>query len=95
MYLDPDKTRDKFNKNKRQFKTWGRFVRYDHGNVVATVKNGKTGELVEVKLPIYYAIPDNPEADTHEVPTSIEKDVEQIRKQSEQFNFRDFLRFKE
>ena len=93
MYLDPDKTRDKFHKNKRQFKTWGRFVRYDHGNVVATVKNGKTGELVEVKLPIYYAIPDNPEADKHELPLEYEEEINKIREKSSKFNFRDYIRF--
>ena len=94
MYLDPDKTRDKFHKNKRQFKTWGRFVRYDHGNVVAKVKNETTGKDVEVTIPIYYAIPDEPQPDIHKTPSRIEKEIEQIREQAAQFNFRDYLRIK-
>ena len=57
MYLDPDKTRNKFVKNPRKFKTYGKFVEYRNGNVVAQLNSG---QLVEV--PIYYTILDNPES---------------------------------
>ena len=54
MYFDPDKTKNKFDKDRHRFKTIGQFVRYRHGNIVAQLLNGK-----EVEFPIYYAIPDN------------------------------------
>ena len=56
MYLDPDKTKNKFDKNRRKFKTYGIFKEYRHGNVIATLDNGK-----EVEVPIYFTIPDKPE----------------------------------
>ena len=56
MYLDPDKTKNKFDKNRRKFKTYGIFKEYRHGNVVATLDNGK-----DVEVPIYFTIPDKPE----------------------------------
>ena len=61
MYLDPDKTKNKFDKDRHRFKTIGQFVKYRHGNVVAQLLDGK-----KVEVPIYYAIPDNPyDAKTH------------------------------
>ena len=55
LYLDPDKTKNKFDKDRRRFKTICQFVEYRHGNVVVQLLYGK-----KVEVPIYYAIPDNP-----------------------------------
>lgn len=55
MYLDPDKTKNMFDKNRRKFKTYGLFQEYRHGNVVAKLRDGRI-----VEVPIYYTIPDTP-----------------------------------
>ena len=56
IYLDPDKTKNMFDKNRRKFKTFGLFQEYKHGNVVALLRDGR-----KVEVPIYYTIPDAPE----------------------------------
>ena len=55
MYLDPDKTKNKFDKDRHSFKTYGEFVEYRHGNVITKLKDDK-----KVEVPIYYTIADNP-----------------------------------
>ena len=100
MYLDPDKTRNKFIKDKRQFKTWGRFVKYDHGNVVATVqtKIKKKGIIeekeVNVTVPIYYCIRDNPKKETRKFPLEQQEELDKIRDKFKDINFREVLEFR-
>ena len=55
MFLNPDKTKNKFDKDRYTFKTYGTFVEYKHGNVVARLKDGRM-----VEVPIYYTIRDTP-----------------------------------
>ena len=72
MYLDPDKTRNKFDKNRHQFKTFGKFVAYKNGNVIAELRGT---EKKKVEVPIYYTIPDDPNNHINGLPLRKEEDI--------------------
>ena len=101
MYLDPDKARNKFQKNKRQFKTWGKFIKYGHGNVIAKVqtkiKNKGKIEEKEVNeiVPIYYCMRDTPKKEIRKLPLEQQEEVDKIRDMFKDINFCEVLEFRD